>query len=312
MGREPLYVCFTMDVERIDACSPTGGPPDWAFSARSIQNYCEVLAERHFLATLFVVPDTAVQQGQLLQKTAIQTGAELGLHMHPQCWKDHYLDVEAHDYLGGYTAEEQYAMLQEALAQVGDGLGNRPRAFRGGNFSANDDTFRVLTQLGFTHGSVSQPGRSVPRFKACWKDACLDVHFAHKAFRHIAGNLDFVEVPLTSDQMRTDHWTGVGDVRIEGATAQEIAKAVRQEVGRQVGDDVPLKHVCILTHNTVNYWSNDLAEKGRRGVLLEVLDLIEEMAEDLGLDVVGATLQMVRDAYIHKMQGLLEEIQKTK
>jgi len=312
MGREPLYVCFTMDVERIGECSPTGGPPDWAFGARSVQNYCDVLAERHIPATLFVVPETAVMQGKLLRNIAAQTGAELGLHLHPQCWKDHYLNVEAHDYLGGYTGEKQYAMLSEALEQVGDCLGDRPRAFRGGNVSANDDTFRVLTQLGFTHGSVSQPGRSVPRFKACWKDACLDVHFAHKAFRHVAGDLDFVEVPLTSDQMRTDHWTGVGDVRIEGATAQEIAKAVRQEVGRQVGDDIPLKHICILTHNTVNYGANDLANNSRRGVLVEVLGFIEEIAKDLGLEVMGATLQMVRDAYITKMQGLLDEIQKIK
>lgn len=298
MSREPLYVCMTMDVERIAEFSPTGGPPDWAFGARSVQHYCETLAHEGYPATLFVVPDTATQQGTLLRRLSEDTGAELGLHMHPQCWKDHYLNAEAHDYLGGYTAEEQYAMLNEAIDQVGDALGDRPRAFRGGNFSANDDTFRVLCDLGFTHGSVSQPGRSVPRFRACWHQANLDVHFAHKAFRLVAGDLNFVEVPLTSDQLRTDHWTGVGDVRVEGATAEEIGKAVRQEVGRQVGDDVPIKHVCILTHNTVNYWSTDEAEKGRRGVLLQALAYIHEIAEDLGLEAKGATIQTVRNAFV--------------
>lgn len=303
MGCEPLYVCMTMDVERLTEHSPTGGPTDWAFAARSVQSYCGLLTEYQLPATLFVVPDTAVEQGALLRKIAEETGSELGLHMHPQGWKDHYLNVEAHDYLGGYTAEEQHAILAEALTQVDQCLGERPRAFRGGNFSANDDTFRVLADLGFTHGSVSQPGRSVPRFKACWKDAELDVHFAHRAFRQLQGDLDFVEVPLTSDQMRTDHWTGVGDVRLEGATAEEIAKAVRQEVGRQVGDDVLVKHVCILTHNMVNYWSDDVNEKGRKGVLVETLRLIGEVAGDLGLEVKGATLQMVGDAYRSKMHS---------
>lgn len=301
MGREPLYVCMTMDVERISPYSPTGGPPDWSFAARSVSNYCNALAQFALPPTLFVVPDTAIEQGELLRKIAGDTGAELGLHMHPQCWKDHYQDAAAHDYWGGYTAEEQHAMLSEAISQIGDSLGGPLRAFRGGNFSANDDTFRVLANLGFTHGSVSQPGRSVPRLRACWKDAPLDVHFAHKAFRLVPGNLDFVEVPLTSDQHVTDHWTGVGDVRIESATPEEIAKATRQEVGRQVGDDALVKHVCLLTHNFVNYWSDVEAEKGRKGVLVCALERIAEIAEDLGLEMQGATLQMVRDVYVDKV-----------
>lgn len=304
MARDLLYVCMTMDVERIAECSPSGGPPDWAFAAHSAEAYCDALAGQGFPATFFVVPDTAVEQGALLRSIAAKTGSELGMHMHPQCWKDHYLHAERHDYLGGYPAEALHAMLSEALAQVGDHLGDRPRAFRGGNFSANDDLFRVLVDLGFSHGSVSQPGRSVPRYKACWKDADPDVHFAHRAFRHVPGDLDFVEVPLTSDRTRTDHWTGVGDVRIEGATAEEIARAVRQEVGRQVGDDVALKHVCILTHNTVNYWSEDPAVKGRRRVLLDALQQIREIASDLGLKVQGATLRDVREAFLSVRHGI--------
>jgi len=289
---------MTMDVERIAECSPTGGPPDWAFSARSVRSYCQVLAERGISATLFVVPDTAVEQGLLLRQIAEDTGTELGLHMHPQCWRDHYQNAQAHDYLGGYSGAEQFEILSEALKEVGNALGKQPRAFRGGNFSANDETFRVLTDLGFTHGSVSQPGRSVPKYRACWKDAEPDVHQAHNAFRLSAGDLDFVEVPLTSDRERSEHWTGVGDVRLEGATAEEIAKAVRQEVGRQVGDGMPVKHVCLLTHNTVNYWSDDQSEKGRLGVLNLALDRIDEIADDLGLEVVGTTVADVREAFL--------------
>jgi len=298
MDREILHVCMTMDVERIEAFSPTGGPPDWAFAARSVQSYCNVLAGRGMSATLFVVPDTAVEQGALLRQIAEDTGTELGLHMHPQCWKDHHLRVVDYDYFGGYSGAGQLEILSEALVQVEDLLGDRPRAFRAGNFSANDETFRILGELGFTHGSVSQPGRSAPQYRACWADADPDVHFAHDAFRLVAGDLDFVEVPLTSDRERTDHWTGVGDVRVEGATPVEIAKAVRQEVGRQVGNDVPVKHVCLLTHNFVNYWSDQAEERGRLGVLTEALDLIDEIADDLGLAVRGSTIGDVRDAFL--------------
>ena len=298
MEREPLYVCMTMDVERIRDFSPTGGPPDWASAARSVRAYCDALAGRGMSATLFVVPDTALEQGMLLQQLAEETGAELALHMHPQCWKDHYLNPDAHGYWGAYTGSDQQAMLLEALDQIGDCLGDRPRGFRGGNFSANDETFRILTELGFTHGSISQPGRSMTRYQACWQDADPDVHFAHEAFRLIPGDLDFVEVPLTSDRERTEHWTGVGDVRIESASATEIAKAVRQEVGRQVGDDAPIKHVCLFTHNTVNYWSDDMSEKGRLAVLLQALDYLDEIAEDLGLEIRGTTIANVREAFL--------------
>jgi hypothetical protein len=287
-----------MDVERIGDYSPTGGPPDWAFAARSVRGYCDALSRRGMSPTLFVVPDTALEQGVLLRQLAEKTGAELGLHMHPQCWKDHYLNPDGHGYLGAYRGADQYEILSEALEQIGDCLGDRPQAFRGGNFSANDETFRTLTELGFTHGSVSQPGRSVARYQACWKDADPDVHLGHEAFRLIPGRLDFVEVPLTSDRERTDHWTGVGDVRVEGATAVEIAKAVRQEVGRQVGDDAPIKHVCLLTHNTVNYWSEDLSEKGRVGVLMQALDYLDEIADDLGLEIRGTTIANVREAFL--------------
>ena len=136
------------------------------------------------------------------------------------------------------------------------------------------------------------------RYQACWQDADPDVHFAHEAFRLIPGDLDFVEVPLTSDRERTEHWTGVGDVRIESASATEIAKAVRQEVGRQVGDDAPIKHVCLFTHNTVNYWSDDMSEKGRLAVLLQALVCLDEIAEDLGLEIRGTTIANVREAFL--------------
>lgn len=300
MSSKSLYVSMTMDVERIIEHSPLGGPPTWEFSERSVRNYCNLLAERGLPATLFVVPDTALIQGQVLLDVARETGSELGMHMHPQCWGNRYQDVEAYDHLGGYTGREQYEIISAGLKQISEGLGVLPRAFRGGNFSANDETFGVLTDLGFTHGSLSQPGRRVTRFKAVWKDACLDVHRANREFRGAIGDLDFVEVPLTSDQERTDHWTGVGDVRIEGATSKEIAKAVLQEVGRQVREGVPVKHVCLLTHNFVNYWSTEVEVKGRQGVLLEVIDRIKEISNELGLKMIGITVGGLREVFLQK------------
>lgn len=83
---------MTMDVERIAKHSPMGGPSDWEFAERSVRSYCEVLRSFGLKATLFIVPDTADKQSHLFQSLAVETGAELGMHMHPQCWRDNYLE----------------------------------------------------------------------------------------------------------------------------------------------------------------------------------------------------------------------------
>jgi hypothetical protein len=303
MSDDRLHICMTMDVERIKACSPLGGPPDWRFAERSVRSYCEELANLGFHATLFIVPDTATQQSEIFRDLETSTEAELGLHIHPQCWGDRYQDLDAYEYFGGYSGAEQRDFLEGASDQWETAIGRRPRSFRGGNFSANDETFQALVDVGFTHGSVSQPGRMVTRYRAVWADAVWDVHRPHRAFRGSKGDLPFVEVPLTSDRRRTDHWTGVGDVRIEGATAVEIIDAARHEVTRQVEEGVSIKHVCILTHNFVNYWSDDEGMGGRLGVLKAAVEGLQSVGDDLGLEAVGSTTEDVMKAFLQAERG---------
>jgi hypothetical protein len=298
MDEKVLYVCFTMDVERIKSLSPTGGPPDWGFSERSVRSYCDILIKNGYPVTLFIVPDAATEQRSLFRALS-KEGHECGMHFHNQSWRDHWKTPESYDYLGGYTGDEQKALLSESLSQTADALSFAPLAFRPGNFSANDESFKAIVGAGFTHGSVSQPGRCAPRVKAVWSGAPLTVHRAHPSFRLIPGKLDFVEVPATSDQSRRDHWTGVGDIRFEDADADRIKKALRQEIGQQVSEKAPLNHVCLYTHNFVQYWPDSGGEsRSRLGVLKETLAALPEIANDFGLSVKGATTSMVRQAFI--------------
>ncbi len=115
---ESLYVCMTMDVERVREFSPIGGPPTWEFGERSVRSYCEFLAAEGLPATLFVVPDSAVEQGAVLRQIAGGTGAELGMHIHPDYWGDHCKNPEVHDCLGGYVEIQQRDLLARALAEV--------------------------------------------------------------------------------------------------------------------------------------------------------------------------------------------------
>lgn len=106
---EDLHVCFTMDAERLRAHSPTGGPCDWAFAERSVRTYGDALMAHGYPATFFIVPDTADEQSRLFVEVA-GAGHECGMHLHPQCWQDHWQEPDRYDYLGGYGGEEQYGL----------------------------------------------------------------------------------------------------------------------------------------------------------------------------------------------------------
>jgi len=293
----PLYTCFTMDVERILAQSPTGGPESWDFARRSIRDYCSFLSERGFAVTMFIVPDAAVELADLLTEMR-SLGHLCGMHFHPQSWGDHYLRAEEYDYLGGYGAHEQAEMLGQAKQQWEDALGFPCRAFRPGNFSANEHTFPVLASLGLTSGSVSQPGRYVPAFKACWRDASRAVHRANAANPLQAGDVDFVEVPATTDTSRTDHWSGVGDARFEDWDASAILDAIADSLRWQQRECSPIRHLCLFTHDFVDYSPDQKGARRRLPVLATVVNGLPRLADEFGLTTQGATVSMVAEQFL--------------
>jgi len=256
--REPLYVVFTMDCERIAAESPEGGPEDWDLSERAIAGFCETLLGEGIRPTLFLMPETAQRHKRLLRGLAAQ-GVDLGMHMHPQCFGDH----RHTRYLGEYDRDEQSAILAEGLDTVGDALGARPRSFRSGNFSASDDTFPVLHELGFRQGCVSNPGRNIARFHAYWTGACQDVHRADAVDRLVAGQLDFLEVPLTTDPDRVDSNGWAPELRIEsGGFRAHHLPIIERALERMDTERVAFRALCVFTHNCFDYSDGGVEQSG--------------------------------------------------
>ena len=101
-----------------------------------------------------------------------------------------------HD-LGAYSAEEQSGIIGEAMQAWESALGGRPRYFRAGYFSASDATFRVLGELGFAGGSLSNPGRRSPGPSKCGPGRRSYPSPAHHECRLIAGESDFINVPVS-------------------------------------------------------------------------------------------------------------------
>lgn len=288
MAAKPLYVIFTQDCEQLMDDSLHGGPEEWGVSERSVTGFADVLEENGLRATFFIVAQTAAAQPALYWDLE-KRGFELGLHIHPQDTGLGYTD-----YLGGHTFDEQVSMFDTVADQWADAIGKRPTNFRGGNFSANDNTYPALVATGFTHGSVSSPGRQYDKAKAVWQGAVPYAHYAHKANRLFPGDLDFYEIPLTCDQMRRRAPHLPMELRIEGGDGETHRKTIRQAWADMADydDDLP-KIIMPFTHNT-HFYEDTNGEK--RLAFDAIVDEINIIAEDEGYEVIGGTIGSVHAA----------------
>jgi hypothetical protein len=287
-SRPRLYVNFNMDCERLKSECHCGGPESWASSEKSIQGFCETLLDAGIPPTLFVVPETAQQHSQLFH-TLADRGVELGMHLHPQCWQDH----QYNKYLGDYDADAQKQLLADARHMWTDALGRQPRAFRPGNFSASQETLGVLVELGFTHGSVTDPGRNIPDFYADWKNALTYVHWANHRNLGKAGQSRFLEVPLTTDPSKHLSWGAPHELRIEQGPFDKWHRPIIElALTRMEERDVPLRALCIFTHN---YWDYSDLEIKHTKTLRAYIDHMKILSENY--EVIPATLATIRDHY---------------
>ena len=289
-----LYLIFTMDCERIAAESPPGGPESWELSERAIGGFCRVLLEAGIAPTLFIMPECAERHTQLFQALASQ-GVELGLHLHPQSFNDHRYS----QYLGEYPGKIQRDIILQSMNVFKEALKIKPVSFRPGNFSASDETFGILSELGFEQGSVSDPGRDLPAYAAIWKDACPYPHWANAEDKFVPGDLPFFEVPLTTnpDQHHPHHRTP-HELRIEDGTFQDwhlpiITYALR----RMESENVQFLTLCLFTHNYLEYSDNQCEHTKTLKDILRYLDTLGGKH-----NIFGTTLGDLRNRWLKSDQ----------
>ena len=279
-----LFVTFTMDCERIQEFSPPGGPETWDRSEQAISGFADVLSAQGLVGTFFIVPETAHQHRELFLSLEAK-GFELGMHLHPHS----FADLRHQEYLGGYDYEMQVSLLSQAAEVWAEGLGRRPTTFRPGNFSANDSTFLALYNVGFRQGSVSAPERVLPEYKAVWSGTAPYAHHAHPAFRLIAGDLDFYEVPVTENLTRRA-WSGKSamELRVEMAEIDVHRETIEQQVAAMVEGQIPVKTIVSITHN---YFAYDTPGDKHRKILEGIALAVKQTAETHGLELCPVTLE---------------------
>jgi peptidoglycan/xylan/chitin deacetylase (PgdA/CDA1 family) len=283
-GKPALYILFTMDCEPVTPRAVKTGPKTWVLSARAIEGFCNRLSNAGYPATLFVSPACAEEHGPLMEELA-ERGVELGLHIHPP-----NLDAQRFTrYLGHYRAEEQRAIAEEAVDRIYDAIGARPRSVRSGAFSANDATFQVLYQLGFRQGSLSIPGRDLPRDAVGWIDAELDTHYVDSSNRLRAGALPFLELPVTSDPNRYYRQGHPSDLRIENSTVDDWHRPlIEQHLERLSASNAAFRTLCLYTQSGLAYYQDEDRHSQTVEQLLDYFDTLAERYELVPTTLAGA------------------------
>jgi peptidoglycan/xylan/chitin deacetylase (PgdA/CDA1 family) len=290
-----IYVLLTMDCEsaKVDvtpyAMTMSGsGPAEYGESERSIRGYVQSGEAFGFPTTLFVHPEVAQGNRDCLLELQEQ-GVCLGLHLHPYKFGDGRHEFD----LGAYSASKQREILCEAIEVWEKALGQRPVYYRGGYFSANDNTFQVLHDLGFKGGSMSNPGRALPGHCSVWAGAEPYPHRAHFGFRHLAGSGDFVEVPVAVAFDRpTQHPDKPGYEWPYVPSSYDHVEVLKGILKRFKSDDPSFGTIVTDTHNDMDYSNPDhFASRNYDGILNSIVSL----CEDLEMRPVGVTLASLCD-----------------
>jgi hypothetical protein len=267
------------------------GPATYEQGERSIRGYVEAADKEGYPVTLFAHPEVATAQTALLLELQ-SAGACLGMHMHPYKFDDQRFPRD----LGGLDGDQQRELLSHATKVWSDALGQHPRFFRGGVFSANDETFGVLVDLGFEGGSLSCPGRVLPTAMAVWAGAELYPHRANLSFRQISGDSDFIEVPISVDMSRPmakgdRHEAGYEWPYIPSRNYDHRA-VVRGILEQSVEDGTPFPTYVTNTHQDQDYADPlHLASMN----LQSVFQTLRETAGEIGVGLIGTTIADMAD-----------------
>jgi peptidoglycan/xylan/chitin deacetylase (PgdA/CDA1 family) len=279
---ETVYFNLSIDCE---ATQPAVNDPELGRAA--VTGLAELLDGLNFRATFLVIP-TDIEANSQLYRDVKKLGHEVGLHLHPAA-------QGYQEFLGVYDVAMQKKIISEAADRFAKVMGYTPTAFCPGYGSANDFTYGVLEELGFTHGLCSIPGRILPECASLWAGAPLFIHYANICNRMLSGTMNFVEIPATID-WESMMWGGKHpqDLRVELVDAKNHFYTIQKSLNRQINEKIPLKIIHAATHNTFDY-SNKA--DFRRQTLEGIIKHSRSIAQKAGMEIVGTTMEDIAAKY---------------
>lgn len=278
----PLYFAIKSDCE-----STQPAIQDAALGRRSSIGFAETLESHGCKGTFYCIPSEVKANGDVYADLKTR-GHEIGLHVHAA-------DLGYEEFLGIYGPDEQRDILVQSTDQFEQAMGFRPDSVCLGYGSSNDYTRMILVELGYKHGATQVPGRILPECASVAAGAPTETHYGHRWNRVLAGDLDFVEIPNTTDP-ESMMWGGKHpqDLRIELVDAKNHYYTILKHVKKQVANNTPVKAVVGATHNIFEF--GDPANF-RRQTLEGVIEHTKRIAADHDLEFTAVTDNELAAAY---------------
>jgi peptidoglycan/xylan/chitin deacetylase (PgdA/CDA1 family) len=285
MSENDFYCAIKIDCE-----ATKHAVRDSQLGSRASISFANIVEAEGLLGTFFVIP-TDLEASPNLYRELDEKGHEVGLHLHPA-------EQGYEEFLGIYGPDDQRKIIKEAADRFAQVMGYRPRSFCPGYYSANDYTYSILSELGFTHVNNSMPMRILPECASVWAGAPLDIHYANPYNRIMTGSLDLVNIPCTNDP-DSRMWGGKHpqDLRVELVDAKNHWYTIAKAVNRQMCDRVPVKYILMSTHNTYDYGD---PHNFRRETLEKMINHARHIAASKGSKLIAATLEQMADIFRKK------------
>jgi peptidoglycan/xylan/chitin deacetylase (PgdA/CDA1 family) len=153
-----MQLLLTFDVE---PDYTTGDADPYRHLSKFFKNVMPTLIKKEIPAILFI---TNIVVKQFTEDILQFTDFEIGVHTHP----NYHEEYNKNNKLSRYPYEVQYKMIKKDYDLILTHTGKKPKLFRAGKFAANEDTLRVLRDIGIgIDSSLTVP--YVFRFKALSK-----------------------------------------------------------------------------------------------------------------------------------------------
>jgi hypothetical protein len=252
-----IYYNYSIDCE-LPPDGVFGGPTNWQVAEDSTRGFIDAMDRLGVLdgATLFVYPDVAMKQKILFRELADQQ-IEIALHLHGM----RYSRISNKKWMGEMTYHEQKAAIQMAIADLEEVVQQPCLGYRACYASANNDTFPILEELGFTWSSTSASGSYKPAIYACWSGGWSFPYHPSRVNKLIPGDLSIYEVPLTrglrtffmNDPERPMDMRVETPVEIRGDNFECFSQIITENVTEMEKRDQPIRVIIGASHNTNLY-----------------------------------------------------------
>jgi len=260
---------------------------DAQLGERADRGIADIL-EMHQLHGTFHVLPTEAEANAKLYRDLHQRGHEIGLHVHPS--------TQGYgEFFGVYGPDDQRKILKEAKDRAQSALGFEVGSLCIGYASTNDHSYAVFESLGFRHGITSIPTRILPECASVHAGAPLGIHYANRHNRVLAGDMDYVEVPVTVDP-DSRMWGGKHpqDLRVELVDAKNHYYTIKKSVERQLTEKPPVLYLLGITHNIFDYSD---PQNFRRQTLEGMIGHVKDIAAKHNMQLVAATIGGLAEIY---------------